>query len=196
MIRFDISAYADYTTSWGEPCYVGVLSIKESQEGKWVMADAVDVFVDGQVSEARRLLTLEHIRETSEMRTKLHEMNMSGAADTEDYAKDLHYYATEIEKLKLQLETMTNDRDAEKSMKATARMQRDTQTKLANDRLTQIDALHTDITNLIRAGAFWKGLAVDSYTMLKKIPGLQSHPLWLELQSYLKKFEDQMSKFN
>lgn len=40
---------------------------------------------------------------------------------------------TEIEKLKLQLETMTNDRDAEKSMKATARMQRDEQTQRAND---------------------------------------------------------------
>jgi aspartate ammonia-lyase len=129
MKKFDISAYADYTTSWGDPCYVGVLSIKESEMGKWVMTDAVDVFVDGQVTEARRLLTLEHIRETSEMRAKLHEMNMSGAADAEDYAKSEHYYATEIEKLKLQLETMTNDRDAEKSMKATARMQRDEQSQ-------------------------------------------------------------------
>jgi hypothetical protein len=129
MIKYDISAYADYTTSWGEPCYVGVLSIKETPEGKWVKADAVDVFVDAQVTEARRLMTLEHIKDTADMRTQLHEMNMSGAALAEDYAKDEHYYATEIEKLKLQLETMTADRDAEKSMKATARMQRDEQSQ-------------------------------------------------------------------
>lgn len=100
-----------------------------------------------------------------------------------------------IRSLELQLETMTNDRDAEKAMKAKARMQRDKQTQLASERLRQINALHTDIVTLIKAGAFWKGLAVDSYTMLKKIPGLNSHPLWLELQSYLKKFESQMSKF-
>lgn len=35
----------------------------------------------------------------------------------------------QIRLLKLQLETMTADRDAEKSMKATARMQRDEQSK-------------------------------------------------------------------
>lgn len=133
MEKFDITAYADYTTSWGEPCYVGVLSIKESPEGKWVKADAVDVFVDDQVSEVRRQMTLEHIKETGDMRSRLHEYNMASGDANEELAKSEHYYATEIEKLKLQLETMTNDRDAEKSMKATARMQRDTQTQLAND---------------------------------------------------------------
>jgi hypothetical protein len=129
MIKYDISAYADYTTSWGEPSYVGVLSIKETPEGKWVKADAVDVFVEAQVSEARRLMTLEHIKDTADMRTQLHEYNMASGVANEDLAKNEHYYATEIEKLKLQLETMTADRDAEKSMKATARIQRDEQSQ-------------------------------------------------------------------
>lgn len=196
MKKYDISAYADYTTSWGEPTYVGVLSIKESEMGKWVMADAVDVFVDGQVTEASRLLTLEHIKDTAEMRTKLHDYNMSVGAANEDLAKSEHYYATEIQKLKLQLETMTADRDAEKSMKATARMQRDEQTKLAKQRQTKIDELDIEARELTRYAVMWKRLAVESYTLMKKIPGLNSHPLWLELQSYLKKFEDTMSKLN
>lgn len=129
MIKYDISAYADYTTSWGEPCYVGVLSIKETPEGKWVKADAAFAFVEAQVSEARRLMTLEHIKDTADMRAKLHDYNMAVGAANEDLAVSEHYYATEIEKLKLQLETMTADRDAEKSMKATARIQRDEQSQ-------------------------------------------------------------------
>lgn len=106
MIKYDISAYADYTTSWGEPCYVGVLSIEESPEGKWVKADAVDVFVDDQVSEARRLLTLEHIKETAEMRKNLNDMNLTIGALNENLAKDEHYHGTVIADQSKQIETL------------------------------------------------------------------------------------------
>lgn len=106
MIKYDISAYADYTTSWGEPCYVGVLSIKESEEGKWVKADAVDVFVDDQVSEASRLLTLEHIKETAEMRKKLNDMNLIIGALNENLAKDEHYHGMVITDQSKQIETL------------------------------------------------------------------------------------------
>jgi hypothetical protein len=109
MIKYDISAYADYTTSWGEPCYVGVLSIKESEEGKWVKADAVDVFVDDQVSEVRKQMTLEHIKETAEMRKNLNDMNLTIGALNENLAKDEHYHGTVIADQSKQIETLKTE---------------------------------------------------------------------------------------
>lgn len=67
-----------------------------------------------------------------------------------------------ILRLQEQLQTMTADRDAEKSMKATARMQRDKMTVVA----------------------------MESYDLLKRIPGLSSHPLWLEVQAHLIKYKN------
>jgi hypothetical protein len=84
MNRFDITAYAEATTSWGEDCYVGALTITPSEKGQWVKAE-------------------------------------------------------DMELLQLKLDTITADRDAEKAMKATARMQRDEQTKLARIRQEALD---------------------------------------------------------
>ena len=70
--------------------------------------------------------------------------------------------------LQNQLQTMTADRDAEKTMKATARMQRDSQTKLAAHYKAQFDEAHA---------------------FLKKIPGLHSGPLWDELKILLGKYQ-------
>ena len=72
----------------------------------------------------------------------------------------------QIRLLELRLETITHDRDAEKSMKATARMQRDSQTRLA---------------------AYYKAKFDEAHEFLKKIPGLHSGPLWDELQQLLGK---------
>lgn len=136
MEKFNITAYADYTTSWGEPCYVGVLSIQNSPDGKWVRAESVDAFVgeiqasvDAKVTEACELLKAEHIAATADMQREIQSSSARYYNDLESYAQGEHFYETEIQKLKLQLETMTADRDAEKSMKATARMQRDEQSQ-------------------------------------------------------------------
>lgn len=63
----------------------------------------------------------------------------------------------EIRDLKLKLETMENDRDAEKSMKAKARTQRDKMTKRSQD-------------------------AID---LLNSIQGINDHTKWLEVKSFL-----------
>ena len=36
MKRYDIYASTHHTTSWGEPCVVAELDIKECEQGEWV----------------------------------------------------------------------------------------------------------------------------------------------------------------
>lgn len=63
----------------------------------------------------------------------------------------------ELRYLRLRVQTLEADRDAEKAMKATARMQRDKMTKRAN----------------------------DAIALLKSINGLHDHPKWLEIQAFI-----------
>lgn len=41
MKRYDIFTYVSHTTSWGEPCAVAELDVKEAEGGKWVKAEDV-----------------------------------------------------------------------------------------------------------------------------------------------------------
>ncbi len=106
MIKYDISAYADLTTSWGEPSYQGVLSIEESEKGKWVKTSDVEAYVDVKVIEAKSEMTQQHIKETAEMRKNLNDMNLTIGALNEDIAKDEHYYGTVIADQSKQIETL------------------------------------------------------------------------------------------
>lgn len=63
----------------------------------------------------------------------------------------------ELRLVRMQLDTMRNDRDAEKDMKAKARMQRDKMTKRS----------------------------AEAIALLKSITGLSDHPKWLEVQAFL-----------
>lgn len=64
----------------------------------------------------------------------------------------------ELRELRLKYQTMENDRDAEKRMKATAREQRDRMTKKYG----------------------------EAIALLKSITGINSHPKWLEVQAFIK----------
>lgn len=73
------------------------------------------------------------------------------------YSEDPEPLKAEIRDLKLKLQTMENDRDAEKDMKAKARTQRDKMTKRSKD-------------------------AID---LLNSIQGIHDHTKWLEVKSFL-----------
>ncbi|MND81469.1 hypothetical protein D3C80_732680 [compost metagenome] len=92
MKRVDISAYADETTSWGEQCWVGVLSIDESPQGKWVDAIEAEAYANSRVAQAQAAMIEAHEKATAELREKLNHLNLKSAAEAEAFVRSEDYY--------------------------------------------------------------------------------------------------------